>query len=72
MPVFVYNDYHLQSNFGSSNSPVTGGPIVARHCVLTGFRLASEIVGVQSDPRLCFKHLGEFVCHRSQDYKPDN
>ena len=40
--------------------------------MLTGFRWASDCVGVQSDPRLCFKHPGEFVCHRSQDDKLDN
>ena len=45
---------------------------MARHSVLTGFRQASDCVGVQSDPRLCFKHPGEFVCHHSKVYKPDN
>ena len=40
--------------------------------MLTGFRRASDNVGVQSDPRFCFKHPGEFVCHRTQSDKPDN
>ena len=44
--------------------------IVARGLVLTGFRRASDCVGVQSDQRLCFKHTGEFVCHCSQG-QPD-
>ena len=44
---------------------------MARHRVLTGFRWASDCVGVQSDRRLCFKHPGDFVCHCSEDDKPD-
>ena len=44
---------------------------MARHGVLTGFRWESDCVGVQSDRRLCFKHPGDFVCHRSEDDKPD-
>ena len=37
------------------------GLIEARHRVLAGFRWASDCVGVQSDPHLCFKHPGKLV-----------
>ena len=32
-----------------------------QHRVLAGFRQASDCAGEQSDLRLCFKDLGEFV-----------
>ena len=44
----------------------TGGPIEARHCAVTGFRRASDYVGVQSDLRLCR------VCKSSLTRRPDN